>query len=166
MGIDILSIILSTVAAILLIVGFMGSFLPVIPGPPLAWVGLLAAYFSVYNQFSLTVLIVTAVVAVVITILDNVLPPLMTKQSGGSSAATWGSTIGLIAGLFAGPVGVIAGPFIGAFIGELIHSKGDTGLSLKSAWGSFLGFLCGTGMKMIVVCIYAGIYVGSFKFGA
>ncbi|MCQ2589449.1 MAG: DUF456 domain-containing protein [Treponema sp.] len=162
MGIDILSLILSIVAAVLLVVGFLGSFLPVIPGPPLAWAGLLAAYFSSYNLISLNLLIITAIVAVVVTILDNILPPLMTKKTGGSKWATWGSTIGLIIGLFMGPVGIIAGPFIGAFVGEIIHSKGDAGLSFKSAWGSFMGFLFGTGIKMIVVGIYIWFYVKSF----
>lgn len=162
MGIDFLSLILTVVAAILLVVGFLGCFLPIIPGPPLAWSGFLAAYFSSYNDISGKVLIITAIVAVGVTILDNILPPLMTKRTGGSKAATWGSTIGLIIGLFAGPVGIIIGPFIGAFAGEIIHSKGDMGLSIKSAWGSFLGFLCGTGIKMVVVGIYIWFYVKSF----
>ena len=86
----------------------------------------------------------------------------MTKKSGGSKAATWGSTIGLIIGLFAGPLGIIAGPFVGALVGELIHTDWNYSIAFKSAWGAFLGFLCGTGMKMIVVVIFLWIYIVSF----
>lgn len=162
MTVDILSLVLSIIAALLIVIGFFGSFLPVLPGPPLAWGGLLCAYFSKYNEISPIVLLITAIVAVVITILDNVLPPLMTKKSGGSKAATWGSTIGLILGLFAGPLGIICGPFVGALVGELIHTDWDYKIAFKSAWGAFLGFLCGTGMKMIVVVVYLWIYIVSF----
>lgn len=157
-----LGIFLSALAAILLFVGFIGTFVPVLPGAPLAWGGLFAAYFSQYNDISVNCLVITAVIAVIITILDFILPPMITKKSGGSKAATTGSTIGLIVGLFLGPMGIILGPFIGALIGELIHTNGEVGTSLKSAWGSFLGFLLGTGMKMAVVIGFIVVFVKSF----
>lgn len=159
---DTVSIILCVVAGLLLIIGFIGTFVPVIPGPPLAWGGLLAAYFSVYNEISLVTLIITFAVAVAITVLDTILPPIMTKKSGGSKSATTGSTVGIFVGLFLGPLGVILGPFIGALIGELIHTNGDMSSSLKSAWGAFLGFLFGTGIKMIVVAVFIWLFILSF----
>lgn len=156
------SIILCVIAGILLLVGFLGTFVPVIPGAPLAWAGLLAAHFSIYNEISILCLIITGVVAVLVSILDNFMPVLMTGKTGGSKAATVGSTIGLIAGFFIGPVGIIAGPFLGALAGELINSKGNFGVSIKSAWGAFLGFLLGTGLKMIAVGFFIWIFVRSF----
>lgn len=146
-------------AVILLVAGFLGTFLPVIPGPPLAWLGLLAANFSSYSHIGIWPLIITGIVAAAVTILDNVFPAIFTKRSGGSKAATIGSTIGLIAGIFVGPLGIIAGPFIGAFIGELIYTNGQAEKSLKSAWGAFLGFLFGTGLKMITVLAFICIFV-------
>ena len=158
-----LSIFLSILAGILLFVGFLGTFVPVIPGAPLAWAGLLAAFFSTYNDISLVCLIITGVVAVAVSILDNVLPVYMTNKVGGSKAATIGSTIGLIIGFFVGPAGIILGPFLGALAGELIHSKGNFVASIKSAWGAFLGFLLGTGMKMVVVGFFIWIFVTSLS---
>lgn len=157
-----LSIILCIAAGILLFLGFLGTFVPILPGAPLAWVGLLAAHFSVYNQISIVCLIITGVLAVLVSVLDNFLPVLMTSRTGGSKAATIGSTIGLIAGLFLGPAGIIAGPFLGALAGELIHSNGNFGDSLKSALGAFLGFLLGTGMKMVCVGFFIWIFIRSF----
>ena len=156
------SILLCIVAGILLLLGFLGTFVPVLPGAPLAWAGLLAAHFSQYNEISVLCLIITGAVAVAVSILDNVLPVFMTNRVGGSKAATLGSTIGLIVGFFLGPVGIIVGPFLGALVGELIHSNGNFEASIKSAWGAFLGFLLGTGIKMISVGFFIWIFVRSF----
>ena len=157
-----LSLLFVILAGLILAVGFLGTFIPVLPGAPLAWCGLLLAYFSSYNEISILCLVITGIVAVAVSILDNILPVYMTNKTGGSKAATTGSTIGLIIGFFIGPPGIILGPFCGALIGELIKSNGDFKKSLKSAWGAFLGFLLGTGMKMISVLIFIWIFIISF----
>ena len=159
MGVSILLVVL---AGILLILGFLGTFVPVLPGAPLAWAGLLLTYFSSFNEISIVTLVITAVIAAAVSIFDNFLPVIMTNKIGGSKAATWGATIGLIVGLFLGPAGIIAGPFLGALVGELIHSSGNFSQSIKSAWGAFLGFLLGTGIKMIAVGFFIWIYIRSF----
>lgn len=159
MGTDLL---LTIIAAVILVVGFIGTFLLVLPGPPLAWFGLLAAYFSDLNDIKLWVLIVTAIFAMLVSVLDNLFPIIMTKKAGASKMATTGSTVGLIVGFFIGPLGVILGPFAGALVFELIHSNGDFNTSLKSAWGAFLGFLMGTGLKMATVLAFIWIYIVSF----
>ena len=153
---------LTIFAGILLGIGFLGTFVPILPGAPLAWAGLLLAYFSDYNEFSLTILIITAIVAIVVSIVDNIFPITMTKKTGGSKAATTGSTIGLIVGLFVGPVGIILGPFCGALVGELLENNGDFKPALKVAWGAFLGFLLGTGIKMAAVVWFIWVYILSF----
>lgn len=144
---------------ILIVAGFIGTFVPVIPGAPLAWVGLLLGKFSSYINFPVWLLVVTGIIAAAVSVVDNFFPVWMTKQSGGSKAGTTGSTVGLVAGLFTGPWGIILGPFCGALIGELIHDSSDFGRCLKAAFGAFKGFLFGTGMKMVVVAVYAWIYV-------
>lgn len=154
-----LSIILLILAAILLFLGLIGTIVPVIPGVPLAWGGILLGYFSVYSNLGLTTVIICLVVTVIVTILDNVFPAAMTKKSGGSKAGVWGSTIGLILGMFLGPWGIIAGPFCGALIGEFIHDHSDGARCFKAALGAFKGFLFGTGIKMITVCVFIWIFV-------
>ena len=156
------NLILAIVAGLLLVVGFIGTFVPVIPGAPLAWLGLLAAYFSSYCNINLFALIIAGVFAVLVSVLDNFLPVLMTKKFGGSKAAVTGSTIGLIIGFFAGPAGLILGPFIGALIGELIFTKGNTQGVFKAAFGAFAGFIFGTGLKMICVLCFIWYFIASF----
>ena len=157
-----LDLILAILAGILLVAGFLGTFIPVLPGAPLAWAGLLAAFFSDYCDISVLALIISGFFAILVSVLDNILPVTMTKKFGGSKAAVTGSTIGLIAGFFIGPAGIILGPFAGALIGELIHNKGNTQGIFKAGWGAFVGFLTGTGLKMICVLIFIWYYIASF----
>lgn len=148
-------------AGILLLIGLIGTVLPVLPGPPIAWAGLLAAHFSVYSQIEVWILIVTGIAAVFVTVIDNIFPSLMTKKAGGSKAATWGCTIGLIVSFFLGPIFILIAPFVGAYIGEMIHDSSDAKRALKAAFGAFKGFLLGTGLKIITVMCFIWIFVWS-----
>ena len=132
-----------------IISGILGCVLPVIPGPPLSYVGLLLLHFTERYQFSTRFLIIWAVITVVIYALDYIIPAWGTKRFGGSKRGVWGSVIGLVVGLFFfPPFGIIIGPFAGAVIGELTSGK-DSGSALKSGFGSFVGFLTGTLLKLI-----------------
>lgn len=157
-----MSLFLAIAAGVLLAAGFAGTFVPVLPGAPLAWLGLLAAYFSEYCDISVATLIITGIAAVLVSVLDNILPVAMTKKFGGSKSATTGSTIGLLAGFFIGPVGIILGPFLGAVIGELIHNHGNSDGVLRAGLGAFAGFLAGTGIKMILVLVLIWCFIAGF----
>ena len=73
---------------------------------------------------------------------------LVSQKFGGTKFGVWGSTIGLIIGLFFGAWGVILGPLVGAIIGELFGGK-EVSEALRAGWGSFVGLLCGTILKLI-----------------
>ena len=136
-------------AGILVIVGIVGCIIPAIPGPPLSYVGIILLHFSQWGGLSVKLLIILGILAVAVTIMDFVLPIWTTRKFGGSKRGVWGSTIGLLVGLFFAPWGVIICPFLGAFIGEMTtNNKADK--ALRSAIGSFVGFLLGTGAKFAV----------------
>ena len=142
------------IAVILGIIGIIGSVVPGLPGPPLSWVGMLLLYFrkgtdSAGDPMSLTLLIVMLIVMVAVTVIDYVIPASMTKMTGGSKYASRGSMAGLIAGIFLTPIGMIGGAFLGALLAELIWGGKDLPSSAKAALGAFLGFLTGTGIKLI-----------------
>ena len=135
---------------IFMITGILGGVLPILPGPPLSYIGLLLLHLTDRFQFSSRFLIIWAVITIVVYALDYVIPVWGTRQFGGSTRGVWGSIIGLIVGLiFLGPIGIILGPFVGAVVGELTAGK-NTKLALKSGLGSFIGFLVGTVLKLIV----------------
>ena len=160
-----MDIFLAVLAGVLLLLGFIGTFLPVLPGPILAWAGLLAAHFSSYSEIKIWILVAAGILTTFVSIMDNIFPSMLTKKSGGSKAGVLGSTIGLFAGFFLGPVFVILGPFLGAFIGEMVHDSSDAKKAFKAAWGAFKGFLLGTGIKMISVLIFIWIFAWSIFAG-
>ena len=140
---------LKIIAVILGIVGLVGCVLPVIPGPPLSWLGLLLVFLTGPEGMTTTFLIVWLVITVVVTVLDYVAPAWITTKTGGSKAAGRGSFVGLILGLlFFPPWGMILGSFLGALVSEMIFNGRDMAGSLKPAFGSFLGFLLSTGLKL------------------
>jgi uncharacterized protein len=156
-----LDIIFSVFGGIFLIAGFAGCILPIIPGPPLAYIGLVIAYFSSFSVVSGNILIYSAVAVAVVTALDIVAPLLFTKKFGGTKYGIYGATAGLLAGLFFGPFGIILGPLIGAFAGEMIKDRNDAQKAFRSAWASSAGFMFGTGLKLITVGVLIWIYISS-----
>ncbi len=135
------------VAIILMILGIVGCLAPVLPGPPLSFLGLVVIHFTRFADVSNRLFIIMGCIAVVVTILDYIVPIWGTKHFGGSKYGARGATVGLIIGLFLGPAGIIIGPFIGAFVGELIF-KDDIKYALKAGFGSLLGFMTGVGLKL------------------
>ena len=144
--------ILIIIGAACIIAGFIGSFLPVIPGTPVTYGGLLLLQLAM-QPFSATFLVVWGFIIVAIMILDNVIPAYGTKKSGGSAYGIWGSILGLFIGIFFfPPVGMVVGPLAGAFIGELIGGK-TSDRALKSAMGSFAGLF----VNMLIKVISSGV---------
>ncbi|MDN3595492.1 DUF456 domain-containing protein [Zunongwangia endophytica] len=154
-----MTLILITLAVILLIVGIVGSVLPVLPGVPISWLGLLAFYLIPGIEIDYWFLGITLVVAITIYILEMVIPAMGTKKYGGSKAGMIGTTVGLIVGIFIPiPFAILIGPFVGAFIGEIIN-KSDSKTALRAAYGSFIGFLASTFMEFMVALIFFVLFL-------
>jgi len=145
-----MDIALLIIGLLLCLLGIIGSFLPVLPGPPVSWVGLLLLHLTTAVTENWWLLGITGGIALLVFALDYIIPAMGTKKFGGTRAGMIGTTIGLIVGILAPiPFGIIIGPFVGAFLGEL-SNKADNKTALKAAFGSFLGFLTGAFMKFVV----------------
>ena len=143
-----MDILLLVIAFILMLIGIIGCIVPGLPGTPIAYAGLWIAQITERVDFSWQFLLVWGIVTVVISALDYIVPAWGTKRYGGTKWGVWGSTIGVFVGLFAGPWGVILGPLVGAVIGELLGGKAAQE-ALRAGWGSFIGILFGTILKLI-----------------
>lgn len=133
------------------VVGFLGSFLPVLPGAPVSWLGLLCLFFVPGVEMSSLYLISTLLIVVCVVVLGYVIPAQGTKKFGGTKYGVWGTNIGLLVGIFLPvPGGFIIGPFVGALLGELIYDSKDVNRALKAAVGSFMGFLASTFLSVVV----------------
>lgn len=143
-----MDIFLIILGALCLLIGFLGSILPALPGVPLAYVALWLLHATDKVQFSWQTLLIWGVVTIAVVVLDYVVPAWGTKHFGGSKWGTWSSIVGIVVGMFLGPWGIVLGPFVGAFVGELIAGKGSQE-ALRAGWGSFVGLMTGTVLKLI-----------------
>ena len=143
------------ISFVLILAGIVGSFLPALPGPPLAWLGILTIYFTSGIAYNYWLLGASLGVTLLVVVLDYVIPAQGTKKFGGSKYGIWGTNLGLIIGLFVPfPGAFIIGPFVGAFIGELLFDQTDIQRALKAATGSFLGFIASSFMKFVLCMVF------------
>lgn len=153
-----LEILLVVVAVVLILAGIAGSVLPVLPGPPIAYGGLLVVQFFTGINFSLTSLILYAAFTLLIVVVDYVIPAYWVKKSGGTKWGSNGSIIGMLVGVFFfPPLGMLVGTFLGAVIGEVLAGKDNTA-AFKSGIATFFGFLAGTFLK-ICFCLVILIHL-------
>lgn len=161
MTVEIIAGILGT---ILILGGLVGCIIPGLPGPPLSYIGVLLLQLGPEKPFEWKFLLTWGLVTVVVTALDYVVPVLGTKKFGGSRRGVWGSVIGLFAGMFFfPPLGIIIGPFVGAILGELTGGK-NTEEAFKAGFGSFIGFLTGTVLKLVVSGMLTFYFFGNLFF--
>lgn len=154
-----MDIFLVILGLVLMFVGIIGSFLPVLPGPPISWLGILVLHLTSVVPKEYWLLGATLAVAVIIWVLDYIIPILGAKKFGGTKAGMVGTAIGLVIGIVIPiPGGIIIGPFLGALVGELTN-KVDNKTALKAAFGSFLGFLTGTFLKFAVSIIFLVLFI-------
>ncbi|MEP2773456.1 MAG: DUF456 domain-containing protein [Fulvivirga sp.] len=150
---DIIWIILGSLC---MLVGLIGCLLPVLPGPPISYLGLLLLQLTEDTPFSTQFMIIWLGITVVVVVLDYLIPAFGTKKYGGSRWGVAGTVIGLIVGIFIfPPFGIIIGPIAGALIGEALSGK-TSEQAMRAAFGSFIGFLFGTMIKLMAssVMIY------------
>ena len=135
---------------LMMIIGLVGCVIPVIPGPPISFVGLIILKFSKFgDELTARLLIIMGVLALVVTVLDYMVPIWGTRRMGGSKAGMWGAGLGLIAGIFFfPPIGLIIGPLVGAVLAESLRGEAFN-KSFRAGMGSLLGFFLGIGLKLI-----------------
>ena len=134
---DIFLLILSFV---FMIVGIIGSVIPVLPGPLSSWLGLFI-FSNISNvQVESKILIFCLIIGLIIFVLDYIIPIYTSKKFGASKFGIIGASIGTLIGLFLPPFGIIIGALIGAIAGELFLNK-NFEKSIKAAAGVFLGLI-------------------------
>ena len=147
------------VACVLLVLSFVGCVIPVVPGPLLAFGGLLVLMPSSFAPSTPTY-IWFGIACAGVHVLDYVVPAFGAKKFNCSKWGVFGCIAGILIGLFFAPWGVLVGPFVGAVIGELIAGKKFSS-SLKGGFGAFLGFIFGVALKLAYCACCTGWFVTS-----
>ena len=153
----------AVICSLLMLVGLVGVFAPILPGIPLAWLGLfIYAIGTGFERISVTTIIVFAAITALILLLDFLAPILGAKKFQASKYGVLGAFIGLIIGvIFFNIWGVIIGPFLGAFLFELLFARKQAKGALKAAFGTFIGYVVGALVKVIFICVMAGFFIVS-----
>ena len=146
-------------AAIMVIVGIGGLALPMLPGAPLLFLGLVLAAWAEDFQYIGTGGIVTLAVLAILTYLVDVVAGIFgARQFGASNQALVGAGIGTFVGIFFGPIGIILGPFLGAVAGELTVNR-ELLAAGKSGLGTTIGILLGTAAKLALAFMMVGLFL-------
>jgi uncharacterized protein len=149
-------------AGALVLVGLAGTILPMLPGVPFVFGGLLvAAWIDNFQRIGWPTLTILALLTAMALVVDFVATMLGAKRAGASKLALLGAAIGSIVGIFFGLVGIFIFPFVGAVIGEFIeHQK--LGQAGKVGFATWLGLLFGALAKLALALTMIGIFVVSY----
>lgn len=147
-------------AIVCFLAGIAGIILPVLPGPPLIWLGmLLYGLLTGFERITWVFLLLQAVLVALSFGIDYLANAWAVKRYGGSRMAVWGAGIGLLLGaLLFSPVGIILGPFAGAFLGELLAGR-HPAQALRIGFGTLIGLASGSGVKL---CLAGGMIIWFF----
>lgn len=147
-----MDVLIYVLSFLLLVGGIAGCVLPILPGPPLGYAGLLLLHFTGRADFSTVQLVTWLIIVVILQVIDFITPLLGSKYTGGSEFGNRGCVAGTLIGMFFLPWGIIVGPFIGAVAGEMLGGR-DLAHAIRAGIGSLIGFLVGTLLK-VIVCFY------------
>lgn len=154
-----LQVVLWLFAALFIVLGFAGLVLPLLPGIPLVFVGLVllawAENFAHVGGVTLTLLGMLALLSYAIDFLASALGA---KRFGASSRAVVGAALGAFAGIFFGLPGIVLGPFVGAVIGEF-SGKASFKAATHAGVGATLGLLFGALLKIALAFTMIGVFV-------
>ncbi len=157
---------LYVLAGALIFFGLLGTVLPLLPGIPMMFVGmLLAAWTGDFKEIGWIALVVLGVMVAIAIAADIAAGALGAKKIGASNKAMIGAALGTLVGIFFGIPGMIVGPFVGAVLGELAHRgsfhRDHLGEASKIGFGTWLGMIIGAAMKIAVAFAMLAVFAVS-----
>ncbi|MGB4811721.1 MAG: DUF456 domain-containing protein [Methylophilaceae bacterium] len=149
-------------AMLLVTLGVAGTLLPVMPGVPMVFAGLLMiAWQDNFSKVSVLTMVVIGVIALIAWAVDFAASFMTAKKVGASKQALWGTAIGGLVGLFFGLPGIIFGPAIGAAAGELLAHQ-NTGRATTVGIAAGLGFVLAMVVKLMLTLLMLGIFAFAY----
>jgi uncharacterized protein YqgC (DUF456 family) len=156
------ALLLWLLAGLLVLVGLIGTLLPLLPGIPLMLVGMfIAAWADDFTRIGWVTLTILAVLTALSFVVELAAAALGAKRVGASRAAIAGAAVGTVLGFFLGLPGLILGPFIGALAGELM-ARGDPTRAVHVGLGAWVGFVIGTIAKLAVAFMMLGVFLAAW----
>ena len=153
------SILLWIIGAILTFTGLAGLLLPLVPGAPLLFLGLLlGAWAEGFRYIGVWTLLLLAGMAALTYVVEFVASILGVKKYGGSRRAMVGAALGGLVGIFLGIPGILFGPFVGAVMGELSLQRSLDEAS-RAGFGTVVGLAIGVAGKFAIGIAMIGMFL-------
>ncbi|MBL8394517.1 MAG: DUF456 domain-containing protein [Candidatus Accumulibacter sp.] len=147
------------VALAAMLLGLLGVFLPLLPGVPLLFGGmLLAAWLDDFTRIGTTTLIALGVLTLAAWLVETLASVWGVKRAGASGLAIVGAGVGAVLGIFAGLPGLILGPIVGAICGEYIARR-DQRTAARAGLAAGIGFLVAIVAKLAIAVTMLAIFV-------
>ncbi len=141
------------VTALFFMIGVVGTLLPILPGAPVIWLGMLIyGLIAGFDNLNIYFYSGQGLLALAVMGVDYLFTAMGSHYFGGSKAAIWGAAAGLLIGLMFFPIGLLIGPFLGAAIADFIFRR-RTGQAVRSGVGASLGFWSALPIKLILEAI-------------
>lgn len=148
---------LKVAGLVAILVGFVGLFLPAIPGSILLFGGILAiAAADGFDKISVGTVVACGVLSAAAFAVDYLAGMLGARKFGASKWGIVGALAGLVVGLPMGLLGIVIGPAAGAVIAEYLIDR-DFKRATKAGGGAFVGFLVGMLAKVALAFTILGI---------
>lgn len=146
------------IAGALILVGLLGTVLPVLPGLPVMFAGmLLAAWADGFQRIGVWTLVLLGLLLAISIAVDVLSSILGAKRVGASNKALFGAGLGGFVGIFFGIPGLLAGPFVGAAIGEMAHGR-EWREASKVGFGTWVGLALGAALKLALAFSMLAIF--------
>ncbi len=133
-----------------IIIGFLGTALPALPGTPLIFMGVFfLAWWTDYTIIGAGPLLLLAFLGAFGFVVDIIASSIGAQRVGASGKAMVGATLGSVLGLFFALPGMILGPFVGAALGQYYHDR-CIHTAAKVGLGTWIGLLIGSAAKVAI----------------
>ncbi len=148
-------------AAGLIVLGLLGTVLPVLSGTALVLAGvILGAWIDDFSRVSVGAVVLVGVLAVLAWVLEWAAGLLGAQRAGASRQALLGAAIGTVLGLALGLIGVLFMPLLGAAVGEFLARR-DQHRALKVGFATWLGLLAGMLAKVVLAFTMVGVFIAA-----
>ncbi len=143
------------------LVGLIGTVIPILPGSPLILVGIIiAGWINDFQYVGSTTITIAAIITALSLAMDFIATSIGAKRVGASRMAIAGAALGTLVGAFFLIPGLIVGPFLGAVTGELLVNR-NLKKAGKAGLGTWAGLLLGTAAKIaLALTMIAVLLVG------
>jgi uncharacterized protein YqgC (DUF456 family) len=143
---------------LLILIGFVGSIVPLLPGTTLILAGVILHKFLLPDTITWTVVVWIGVFWFLSIAADIACTLIGTKLFGGTKWGMTGATGGAFAGMFFSLPALLVATLLGAVAAEKIGAKRPDKEAWKAGAGAVVGFIAGTIVRVMCAIPMVGLF--------